>query len=175
MEENKVTFAFCRMNPPHIGHKLVTNVLSMCHNSRLYLTQTQGKKDPLTYDEKHMFAKEILGFDQIYPGTTIMNVLVELYNEGFKEIILVAGQDRLDTFKELINKYNGVEAKHGFYEFETIETISSGDRDPDSDDVTGISSSKMREFVANDDFEGFKTGMPEDYDPTGLFELLKEK
>ena len=31
----------------------------------------------------------------------------------------------------LIKKYNGVESRHGYYEFKNVEVLRAGERDPD--------------------------------------------
>ena len=49
---------------------------------------------------------------------------------------------------------------HGFYEFEKIEVVSAGERDPDSDGVEGMSASKMRAAAVEGDFESFRSGVP---------------
>ncbi len=68
---------------------------------------------------------------------------------------MVAGSDRVKEFDVLLNKYNGVKARHGFYEFkDKIQVISAGERDPDAEGVTGMSASKnessgRRRFTTN--------------------------
>ena len=57
---------------------------------------------------------------------------------------MVVGSDRVKEFENLLKKYNGVKARHGFYKFEEINILSAGERDPDADDVTGMSASKMK-------------------------------
>ncbi len=44
-----------------------------------------------------------------------------------------------------------------------MELVSSGERDPDADDVTGMSASKMREAVINNDQLTFMKGLPESF------------
>jgi RNA polymerase sigma factor (sigma-70 family) len=55
----------------------------------------------------------------------------------------------------MINKYNGVE-----YNFNTIQVVSAGERDPDADGAEGMSASKMRAAAAAGDLESFKQGVP---------------
>ena len=69
------------------------------------------------------------------------------------------------------------------YDFEEIEVLSAGERtdaEDDSDDapgdVTGMKSSKLRKYVMDDDFEKFKSGMPEDFeeaDAQALFDAVR--
>ncbi len=62
----------------------------------------------------------------------------------------------LSEFQGLAQKYNGTD----LYNFENIVVISGGARDPDADDVTGMSASKMRAYAADNDFESFSKGVP---------------
>ena len=74
------------------------------------------------------------------------------------KLIMIAGSDRVLEFKSLLNSYNGVDSKHGFYKFEEIEVISAGERDPDADGASGMSASKMRHAATQGDFEAFQMG-----------------
>ena len=81
--------------------------------------------------------------------------LVALNEEGFSEVKIVVGGDRVSEFNSLAQKYNGK-----LYEFENILVVSAGERDPDADDVSGMSASKMRQFAEDGDFDSFKQGVP---------------
>ena len=69
---------------------------------------------------------------------------------------MMVGSDRVREFDTLLKKYNGVKARHGFYDFKEINVISAGERDPDADDVPGMSASKMRAYAEKNDFDNFK-------------------
>ena len=57
---------------------------------------------------------------------TAIDIAVKLYDEGFKNLIMVAGSDRVKEFQTLLSTYNGVGGKrHGFYEFDTIDVVSA--------------------------------------------------
>jgi len=73
---------------------------------------------------------------------------------------MVVGSDRVSDFSSLLNTYNGVKAKHGFYEFKELDTVSAGERDPDATGASGMSASKMREAAVQGDFNLFRTGIP---------------
>ena len=91
---------------------------------------------------------------------TIIDTAVKLYNEGFKGVVMVVGSDRIREFDVLLNKYNGQKARHGFYNFERINVISAGDRDPDAEGVAGMSASKLRDLASKNDYREFKMGLP---------------
>jgi len=155
VEETKlVYFTFGRMNPPTIGHeKLLDKLAANARVSfpyRIYLSQSQDqKKNPLQYKEKIKIARKMFPKHarQIIMDPKIKNVfdvMAKLYNEGFRKVVMVVGSDRVNEFDVLLNKYNGKKGKHGFYNFERIQTISAGERDPDADGAEGMSASKMR-------------------------------
>ena len=170
VEETKlVYFTFGRMNPPTVGHeKLLTKLAANARAFpyRVYLSQSQDpKKNPLQYREKVKFARKMFPKHarQIMLDNKIKNVfdvMVRLYNEGFNRAVMVVGSDRVREFEVLLNKYNGKKGRHGFYNFERVQVISAGERDPDADDVSGMSASKMRKAVSDDDFTSFSQGMP---------------
>ena len=83
---------------------------------------------------------------------TIMDAMKFLETAGHKNVIMVAGSDRVKQFDDLLQKYNGKE-----YNFDTIKVVSAGERDPDSDSVEGVSASKAREAAIQGDFDGFAT------------------
>ncbi len=167
-EGKHVSFCFGRMNPPTIGHAEVFKKLkSIGGDFKIFVTLTQDKKEnPLDYDTKTKFIKLIHPeyADNVVVDSslnTIGKVCSYLYDQGYRNATFVAGSDRLPGFQKLITDYNGVEGKaHGFYKFEVLDFVSSGQRDPDSPGVSGISASKAREKAVEGDLQGFaeKTG-----------------
>jgi len=87
---------------------------------------------------------------------TIFDALTSAYGEKYSDVTIVVGQDRLSEFQGLAQKYNGSD----LYNFENIVVVSGGARDPDADDVTGMSASKMRSYATDDDFQSFVKGLP---------------
>ena len=90
----------------------------------------------------------------------VFDAITEIYNDGYKNVTMVVGSDRVNEFKTLLNKYNGKKGRHGLYNFNKINVISAGDRDPDADDVSGMSASKMRKLASEGDFTQFSQGLP---------------
>jgi len=169
-ESKSLTTAFGRFNPPTIGHeKLIKAVEAAAGGGdfKIYASQSQDKlKNPLDYSDKVNFMKEIFSEYEnniVYDTKikTIFDILTQAYDDGYTQFTLVAGSDRVPAFSDLIKKYNGVEGKHGFYDFvDGLEVVSAGERDPDSEGVEGMSASKMREAATKDDFQEFITGLP---------------
>jgi hypothetical protein len=87
----------------------------------------------------------------------VMEIAAEL-NGKHNKLIMIAGSDRVLEFKSLLNSYNGIKSKHGFYKFEEIDVISAGERDPDADGASGMSASKMRKAATQGDFDAFQMG-----------------
>ena len=168
-EEKTVYFTFGRMNPPTIGHGKLLDILAQKAGRnpyRVYVSQSQDKnKNPLQYKEKikhvrKMFPKHARSVMVNGKVKTFIDVAVALYNEGFKNVTMVVGSDRVREFDILINKYNGKEARHGFYNFNRINVISAGQRDPDAEGVEGMSASKQRENAKDNNFTAFAQGLP---------------
>ena len=153
--------SFGRMNPVTIGHeKLVNAVISTAMKRSgtpmIFLSHTSDKKkNPLTYDQKISFAQKAFGkVVQKSPAKTILQVAEQLQGK-YKELVVVAGSDRVDEFNTLLNKYNG-----NLYTFDKISVVSAGERDPDAEGVEGMSASKMREIAKEGDVTTFKKGLP---------------
>ena len=159
-DSKTAVFAFGRMNPPTIGHaKLADVVKHQPGTPFLFLTHTQKPKtDPLTFSEKIFFARKCFG-DGITVGSdsvrTIMDAMKFLYARKFTDIIYVAGEDRVATFNDLLNKYNGGDD----YKFNSINVISAGQRDPDAEGAEGMSATKMKQAAADNDLQTFKSGV----------------
>jgi len=168
-EEKTVYFTFGRMNPPTIGHgKLIDTLAKKAGNNpyRIFVSQsTDPKKNPLDYTSKvkfirKMFPKHARSIMLNRKVKNVMDIATALYNEGYKSATMVVGSDRVQEFQTLLQKYNGVDGRHGHYNFKKINVISAGDRDPDAEGVEGMSASKMRSFASNNDFASFSQGLP---------------
>ena len=125
-------------------------------NHVVYASASQDKrKNPLDVKTKVKFMKKM------FPQTirfiaaggsqrTFMEIL-KFYDKMYGEIIMVAGSDRISEFQKLSDKYNGKD-----YNYKSIKVVSSGERDPDAEGVTGMSASKMRDMANNDDYKNFQ-------------------
>ena len=161
-------FTFGRFNPPTIGHEKLINAVVAVNQREggtayIYGSQSQdSKKNPLSHVQKFKYLKNMFprlksNLQSNSKAKTIMDVADEL-NGKYNKLIMVAGSDRVSEFKSLLNTYNGKKSKHGFYEFEEIEVVSAGERDPDADGASGMSASKMRKAAVQGDFEAFLMG-----------------
>ena len=173
-----LTLAFGRFNPPTVGHqKLMDKVASSSDDGDYMIIPSRSedkKKNPLGVDRKAALMR------QLYPdhaerivndtgNRTIFDVMRKAHNDGYANVRVVGGGDRVKEYEKLINKYNG-----STYQFDNIEVVNAGDRDADSDDTDGMSASKMRKAAKDNDFRGFKKGMPKGMDPDVLMGIFTE-
>ena len=174
-----LTLAFGRFNPPTVGHEKLLKMASKTAaggDLKIYPSRTQdAKKNPLDPDMKvsYMrkmfpdFEKNIVNDDEM---RSIFNVLQAADGE-YKNVTIIVGSDRQAEFENLATKYNGE-----LYNFDEIRVVSAGVRDADAEGVEGMSASKMRKAVADDDFEAFKRGVPasvKDADAQALFDAVR--
>ena len=180
-ESDTLTVVFGRFNPPTVGHeKLLKSAdkVSVGGDLKIYPSRTQDpKKNPLDPDMKISFMKKmfpdyeenIINDDEM---KSIFNVLIAASEEGYKNVNIVVGSDRQAEFENLAQKYNG-----DLYTFDLIRVISAGVRDADAEGVSGMSASKMRKAVMDDDLESFRRGTPktlDDGDTKALFDAVRQ-
>lgn len=171
-EEKTSVMAFGRFNPPTVGHEqLIQKVHSVAKehggDAHIVASHSQGTaKNPLPQDKKLSYLQSIAPGKVNVSGSskeepTLFHVASRLHNQGTNHLVMVAGSDRVDEYKENLEKYNGVEGKHGYYNFKSIKVVSAGQRDPDAEGVEGMSGTKMRELARSGNTEGFKQGLPD--------------
>ena len=174
-----LTLAFGRFNPPTMGHEKLLRMASKTAaggDLKIYPSRTQdAKKNPLDPDMKvsYMrkmfpdFEKSIVNDEEM---RSIFNVLQNADGE-YKNVTIIVGSDRQSEFENLATKYNGE-----LYNFDEIRVVSAGVRDADAEGVEGMSASKMRKAVADQDFDTFKRGVPasvKDADVQSLFDAVR--
>ena len=173
-----LTLAFGRFNPPHAGHQQLMDIAAQSAEAEesdyiIVPSRSQDtKKNPLDADTKvsvmrQMFPQHSERIVNDGANRTIFDVLKKAHNDGYANVRIVAGQDRVKEFDKLSQNYNGQ-----LYQFDNMEVISSGDRDPDSDGVEGLSSSRMRLAAAEGDFKTFRAGLPEDISRKSAMDLF---
>ena len=104
----------------------------------------------------------------------ILDICTELHNQGITEIFMVVGSDRVREFETIINKYNNVKSRHGYYNFDNVNVLSAGERDPDAEGATGMSASKMRAAAAKGDLDSFRRGLPSGVDADKLMKQVRK-
>ena len=164
-------FTFGRFNPPTTGHEKLIDALAReskkVSGSKMYVFASHSqdpKKNPLPYPKKIEYMKKM--FPKYKSNITtakqrnVFEVATFLHDKGHRAVVMVVGSDRVDEFDRLLNEYNGVQGRHGYYGFDSIEVVSAGERDPDAEGVEGMSASKMRAAAAEGEFDQFKQGLP---------------
>jgi len=163
----KVLFTWGRFNPPTSGHEKLITKLSSEADSRgadfkIFPTKSEDpKKNPLSFKDKVKFMKKAFPTfkKNISSNTkvrTIIDALKDLSTQGYKEVTVVVGSDRVREFKRLVDKYNGGRE----FKFEKVDVISAGERNPDAEDVTGMSASKLRALALDGKKKEFMSGLP---------------
>lgn len=164
VDKRHAAFSFGRMNPPTIGHAQLINTVAEASQGGdyfIFASHSQDrKKNPLDYATKMKFLRALFPehaghMVQDDSLRTIMDIAEWLYSKGYRNVTFVAGSDRLPQFEQLLNKYNGVEGGNVYYKFDSINFVSSGNRDPDADGLAGVSASSAREAAANNDLKAF--------------------
>ena len=178
-----LTLAFGRFNPPTIGHEQLMNVARDAAKKdkdgqyMIFPSRTQDKKkNPLDPDTKISYMQRMYPdhADNIVndPETkTIFDVLKMAHNDGYTNVRIIGGADRVKEFEKLSGNYNGK-----LYAFDNIEVVSSGDRDPDAKGMEGMSASRMRLAAAESDFKTFREGLPPNIkrsEAKELFDVLR--
>tara|TARA_Y100000310_G_C20521670_1_gene733994 strand:- start:424 stop:999 length:576 start_codon:yes stop_codon:yes gene_type:complete len=156
-EKNILIWSYGRFNPPTVGHgKLIEKVVSLGKKSKadikIFVSQSQdAKKNPLSFEQKLKFLRKMFPkfksfFSDDKSFRTPFDVLENIPDQ-YEKAIMVVGSDRISEFETRMKPYvpKGTE----------FEVVSAGERDPDTEGVSGISASKMRNFVKKDNFDDF--------------------
>jgi nicotinamide mononucleotide adenylyltransferase len=162
-----LTIAFGRFNPPHAGHQQLMDTAAAsaeADESDYMIVPSRSndpKKNPLDADTKvafmrGMFPQHSSRIQNDQNTRTIFDVLKKAHNDGYTNVRIVGGADRVKEFDKLANNYNG-----SLYQFDNVEVVSAGDRDPDADGVEGMSASRLRLAASENDFKTFRSAMPE--------------
>ena len=175
-----LTLAFGRFNPPHAGHGQLMDIAaeSAMETEGDYIIvpsrSNDPKKNPLDADTKvstmrNMFPNHSEKIVNDPQNNTIFDVLKKAHNDGYTNVRIVAGDDRVKEFDKLSQNYIGQ-----LYEFEGLETISSGAREDDSEGMEGYSASRMRLAAMEGDFKSFYANLEQQVrsEETGEVEII---
>ena len=185
-KQKTAVFSFGRLNPPTTGHqkllqKIIQTSKQMAGYACLYVSHSQDpKRNPLSAKQKVAYVKKMFPKEtrqiEVKEDSSIRNAIdvATALNGYYENLVMVVGSDRVKDFKTLLNKYNGVESRHGFYKYNNIQIVSAGERDPDAEGVAGMSASKMRAAAASGDYESFSLGLPHSFkDGEKLFKDIR--
>ena len=151
----KAVFTFGRFNPPTKGHARLMDVVKNAASGADHYVFTgktnDPKKNPLEYKDKITFLRAMFPHMNIMDDPTIRTPWEALEELGkqYKEVTMVVGSDRQPEFEKQMRPY----IKD--FGIEKFNIVSSGERDADATDVSGVSASKARAFARAGDFKSF--------------------
>ena len=133
-QPTKATAAFCfgRFNPAHQGHVEVWKTVESVGLQWFVGTNpnTNGPNDPLSFEQKSLWMQRIWApiAGHILPETTVLSTAAAIYKKlgkGSHNIADITDEDDWKWSGNLLQKYNGQEATHGFYQFASIVHVPS--------------------------------------------------
>jgi hypothetical protein len=169
-DQTSAVFSFARMNPPTIGHqKLIDRILSEASamNCPYYIMVSQtvdSVKNPLPYNIKMEFIKKLFPSVNFMESVTIekngehktvktpFEMLEYLCQNGIKNVVMVVGEDRVESFENMIKPYIGKE-----FDLNSFKVISAGTRNGDGIDekASGTLIRQMVKMDMKDQFDKF--------------------
>ena len=157
-----IVFVFGHFNPPTTNHQLLIQFAKKVAVMRradciICASDTQdSKKAPLSITRKLHYLNVMFPDANVVSnsGRTITELAAHL-NAKYKNLIMITGSDCRAKYKHTLDKYN-----NNLYKFNNIEVISSGEPDPDHNDFSNISPTKMWSFASKGDFTSFRKGLP---------------
>ena len=177
---NHVTFCFGRLNPPTLGHKqLLDTMASVGGDYKIFISKTQDKKkNPLDYESKLHFIKTMFPEHASHivdeHPSKLPHIAVMLNEAGYTSATFIAGSDQIGFMGPMLQQYNGTEnPKHGYYNFDNLDYLSSGEREDGAEGVAGISASNARAAAAEGDFEKFKESIGEFSQIDSMYEAVR--
>jgi hypothetical protein len=177
---NGVTIVVGRFNPPSKNHEALLRAgMSQAKRRgfeyRIYPSRIQDyTTNPLNPSLKIAYMQAIFKEYADYiiddeGSRNIFDILGSVYGDGYTDVVLVVGQDRLGEFQSLVHKGDGQQ-----YQFNNIEVVPSGVKDPDSEIEAPGSSALMRAAAAIGDYEQFLMGLPSNVKPEDAQSLFND-
>ena len=178
-KSKKVVFTFGRFQPPTSGHQLlIDKVVDVANKKkaehRIYASPgSDPKRNPLSYNNKIKYMKRMFPNANIVKNASMKNPFIvaqSLSDEGYEEVTMVVGSDRVSEMRKALNRYIDE------FGFKKLTVVSAGKRDPDAEGAAGMSGTKMRKAAAEGNMRDFKKGVPKKLSKTdteGLFKAVR--
>ena len=171
---------FARMNPPTRGHELLLESVATIAKDlngapvAIHLSKSHdAKKNPLEYiDKLELVGNMMPTFKNLIESALDVRSMIDVlkyHSDPDLDLHLVAGEDRLQEYKNLADKYN-----HKEYHYKSVTVHSAGSRDPDSEGTEGMSATKLRMHALLGEFNDFSKGLPSSTSKN-LAEIVYEK
>lgn len=165
----KAVFAFGRFQPPTIGHKFLFDKVESYahkHNGDHYVFASKShdtKTNPLQFNEKMEYLTTMfpnINFENNVKVTNPFKAIEWLVKEGYTDITMIVGSDRVEEFERAITPYLDHTDPKKRINLESFKVVSAGDRDPDGDGIIGVSASKARQLVQDGKYDEFRQLIP---------------
>ena len=153
-----------RFQPVHSGH--VQGAMDSAAAAQkagaefqVLATHTHNRDNPLTPEQKmeHLrTAMPGINIQQTSPEfPSILHHASRLYDQGVTDLTVVGGPERESGHLQVLQKYDGVRGPHGYYKLNSINSGSTGERDPDAEGPVGASGSAMKKHAEDNNFPKF--------------------
>ena len=161
--KKEVVFTFGKFYPPHIGHEKLFNTMKNLAAQRkckveVWVSPKTIKNINVDVVDRVKLLLNLFPFIDVWGASkpTPFDVLEYYSREGYTHVTMIVGSDRVLEFRERVAPYlNNPKKKEHNLKF-SFEVVNAGNRN----DLEGISSSKMREFVINNDMVSFMKNIP---------------
>lgn len=168
-EGNKATvFLSHSINQPVDFRRAFKKTKDVVDKEEINKIISQELRNPLSWEQKVSFVDRVIqgkgydvSVDETPTLTTLEKIFVSLAEAGDRNIILIAGSDRVEEFNGFVERYNNAQPADFHVR---VEIVSAGKRDPDADDVSGISATMLRYLALAEDFDAFQQGIDGDKD-----------
>lgn len=163
---------FGRLNPPQIGHgKLLEQIKSIPEDNRfIFLSHTQDStKNPLSWDIKVDAVERGFGV-KVRRDQNVKNpfqAIEAAQKEGFDEITLLIGADRVETFKKMMQSFTRQ------YPDVVVHVKPNGEERFTDESGREYSATRMREDVKTNNIEDFLKIAPPGLSKTEKLELMQ--
>ena len=156
-EDGLAVFTFGRFQPVTKGHaRLVEKISSIAsEKGGDYLIfpsrSVDHKKNPIPAEEKISFIKEFIPEANVVDDASVktpFSCLRYLLERGYSRLVMVVGSDRVDDMTAL--------REAALKTFRSIDIVSAGERDPDSEGIIGMSATKARTAALSEDIAAFR-------------------
>jgi len=172
---DSITIGWTKLNPPSNEHRKYVNAIAEGHsNYRIYVSALQNDNNSMLYESKIKYfrkmvprhARNIISESRI---RTIIDALVDIYEEDkYKTVNIAVPNSQLYEMRALVEKFNGVKQRAGYYFFEDLNVIPVVNTNPDDVSI------KLQEAAKENDFRAFAKHMPITYEESrSLFEDLQ--
>ena len=164
-------FSFGRMNPPTTGHGVVVDTVveearALDADHFVFVSRTQDAKvNPLSTEKKVEYMKAFFPNANISTeATNPFDAVLHLCDMGYKNIVLVTGDDQQADYERIL-KYKGTVAakdpKGRSYSFESFRVRVAGEpRSKDSTGLAAVGATDAREAAFRGDFAAFSALIP---------------